>query len=109
VAEDSSGGWVCRDMGRLKGRGRAGAEAEQRPGSIHASSRAYILLAGLAAPTAGIVENMSWFVCGNCGHESHPFGSGEPGRQAGEGDGTWLTLNGACALEVGRHKLCGST
>lgn len=34
-------------------------------------------------PILGICENMSWFVCGNCGHESHPFGSGEPiGRWA---------------------------
>ena len=27
-------------------------------------------------PILGIVENMSWFICGNCGHEAHIFGSG---------------------------------
>src|SRR6185312_13734913 len=27
-------------------------------------------------PTLGIIENMSTFVCPNCGHESHIFGHG---------------------------------
>lgn len=35
-----------------------------------------------AHPGAGIVENMSSFVCGSCGHESHPFGSGGVDRAA---------------------------
>lgn len=32
----------------------------------------------------GIVENMSWFVCGNCGAESHPFGSGGAEKAAAD-------------------------
>jgi ATP-binding protein involved in chromosome partitioning len=30
----------------------------------------------LKTPILGLVENMSSFVCENCGHESHPFGQG---------------------------------
>lgn len=30
----------------------------------------------LKTPVLGIVENMSVFVCPNCGHEAHPFGHG---------------------------------
>ncbi|MFO8072365.1 MAG: P-loop NTPase [Polyangia bacterium] len=30
----------------------------------------------LKVPTLGVVENMSYFVCDNCGARSHPFGSG---------------------------------
>ncbi|KAL4446844.1 hypothetical protein ABPG77_008088 [Micractinium sp. CCAP 211/92] len=35
-------------------------------------------------PILGIVENMSWFICGNCGHESHPFGSGGAEKAAAD-------------------------
>jgi len=30
----------------------------------------------------GLVENMSWFVCPNCGHEHHVFGHGGAERAA---------------------------
>ena len=35
-------------------------------------------------PILGIVENMSWFICGNCGTESHVFGYGGAQRAAAE-------------------------
>lgn len=35
-------------------------------------------------PILGIVENMSWFVCGNCGTEAHVFGHGGAKRTAEE-------------------------
>ena len=33
-------------------------------------------------PVLGIVENMSYFICPNCGHESHIFGHGGARREA---------------------------
>ena len=33
-------------------------------------------------PVLGIIENMSTFVCSNCGHESHIFGHGGARREA---------------------------
>lgn len=30
----------------------------------------------------GLIENMSWYVCPNCGHEHHPFGHGGAQRAA---------------------------
>ena len=33
-------------------------------------------------PILGIVENMSWFICGNCGTEAHVFGHGGAARTA---------------------------
>ncbi|KAG7674428.1 putative Iron-sulfur protein NUBPL [Nannochloris sp. 'desiccata'] len=30
----------------------------------------------VSVPILGIIENMSWFVCGNCGTEAHVFGHG---------------------------------
>lgn len=38
----------------------------------------------LNVPILGIVENMSWFVCGNCGSESHVFGYGGAQKAAEE-------------------------
>jgi len=35
-------------------------------------------------PVLGIIENMSTFVCPNCGHESHIFGSGGGERIAAQ-------------------------
>lgn len=35
-------------------------------------------------PILGIVENMSWFVCGNCGSEAHVFGTGGAERTAAD-------------------------
>lgn len=37
-------------------------------------------------PILGIVENMSWFVCGNCGTEAHVFGHGGASKTAKEMD-----------------------
>ncbi|OOY10977.1 sodium:proton antiporter [Thioclava marina] len=30
----------------------------------------------LDAPVLGLIENMSSYICANCGHEAHPFGQG---------------------------------
>jgi ATP-binding protein involved in chromosome partitioning len=37
-------------------------------------------------PILGIVENMSWFVCGNCGQEAHVFGHGGASKTAKDMD-----------------------
>jgi ATP-binding protein involved in chromosome partitioning len=44
----------------------------------------------------GLIENMSWFVCPDCGHEHHIFGHGGAERAAGELGVTYL---GAIPLE----------
>jgi len=36
----------------------------------------------LKTPVLGLIENMSSFVCPNCGHESHPFGHGGVAAEA---------------------------
>lgn len=36
----------------------------------------------LKTPVAGLVENMSTYVCPNCGHEAHIFGHGGVGEEA---------------------------
>lgn len=38
--------------------------------------RAINMFTRLDTPIIGLVENMSSFVCPNCGHEAHPFGHG---------------------------------
>lgn len=38
----------------------------------------------VAVPILGLVENMSWFVCGGCGAEAHIFGSGGVERTAAD-------------------------
>lgn len=38
----------------------------------------------VGVPILGLVENMSWFICSNCGHHSHIFGSGGVERTAEE-------------------------
>jgi ATP-binding protein involved in chromosome partitioning len=35
-------------------------------------------------PILGVVENMSYHVCPNCGHQSHIFGTGGAGRMSRE-------------------------
>eukprot|EP00887_Chlorella_sp_A99_P003666 scaffold7.g3666.t1 len=65
---------------------RPAARRAGRSGAAHLTSPCPALrnpLAQVNVPILGIVENMSWFVCGNCGHESHVFGSGGAAR-AGE-------------------------
>jgi ATP-binding protein involved in chromosome partitioning len=44
--------------------------------SLADSRRAAAMYRKLNIPTIGIVENMSYFVCGNCSHESDIFGHG---------------------------------
>ncbi|WP_375691417.1 Mrp/NBP35 family ATP-binding protein [Pseudooceanicola sp. LIPI14-2-Ac024] len=36
----------------------------------------------LKTPVLGLIENMSSFVCPNCGHQSHPFGHGGVEKEA---------------------------
>lgn len=36
----------------------------------------------LKTPVAGLVENMSTYICPNCGHEAHIFGHGGVGQEA---------------------------
>ncbi|KAL4434042.1 hypothetical protein ABPG75_000483 [Micractinium tetrahymenae] len=48
-------------------------------------------------PILGIVENMSWFICVNCGHESHPFGSGGAEKAAADMD---MELLGKIPLNI---------
>ncbi|MBU0518737.1 Mrp/NBP35 family ATP-binding protein [bacterium] len=38
--------------------------------------RGAVMFQHTAVPVIGIVENMSYYSCPNCGHESHPFGAG---------------------------------
>ena len=38
----------------------------------------------VSVPILGIVENMSWFICGSCGHEAHIFGQGGAARTAAD-------------------------
>ncbi len=62
--------------------------------------------------SAGIVENMSWFVCGNCGHESHIFGSGA--RLGGSGGVAcavhdallWYGSHACACTACGEHVEC---
>lgn len=39
--------------------------------------RAKVMFERLNVPVLGVVENMSQFVCSNCGHETHIFGQGQ--------------------------------
>src|ERR1700733_263335 len=51
--------------------------------SLADSRRAIAMYKKLNIPTLGIIENMSYFVCGNCQHESDIFGHGG-GERMGE-------------------------
>jgi ATP-binding protein involved in chromosome partitioning len=46
------------------------------------AGKALMMFKKLNVPVLGIVENMSTFVCPNCGHESHIFGHGGARREA---------------------------
>lgn len=48
-------------------------------------------------PILGLIENMSVFVCGKCGHEDHIFGQGGVAREA---ERLGLKLLGAVPLEL---------
>jgi ATP-binding protein involved in chromosome partitioning len=38
----------------------------------------------LKVPILGMVENMSYHMCKNCGHKEHTFGEGGVGRTAAQ-------------------------
>src|SRR5439155_268040 len=44
--------------------------------------RSLQMFRGLNVPPLGIIENMSWFVCGTCGEEHHIFDHGQAERAA---------------------------
>lgn len=45
--------------------------------------RAIDMFVRLKVPVLGLIENMSTYVCPNCGHEAHPFGHGGVATEAG--------------------------
>ena len=51
-------------------------ETEYRPRVAIDARRAIDMFAKLKTPVLGLVENMSAYVCPNCGHEAHLFGHG---------------------------------
>jgi ATP-binding protein involved in chromosome partitioning len=44
--------------------------------------RALDMFARLKVPVLGLIENMSTYICPNCGHEAHLFGHGGVGAEA---------------------------
>ncbi|MBW6506363.1 MAG: Mrp/NBP35 family ATP-binding protein [Rhodobacteraceae bacterium] len=44
--------------------------------------RALDMFAKLKVPVVGLIENMSTYICPNCGHEAHLFGHGGVGAEA---------------------------
>ncbi len=44
--------------------------------------RGAVMFQKINVPVLGIIENMSYYTCGNCGHLSHPFGEGGGQREA---------------------------
>jgi ATP-binding protein involved in chromosome partitioning len=58
--------------------------------------RGAIMFRKVNVPVLGIVENMSYYTCVNCGHTSHPFGEGGGKREAGNLD---LPLLGRLPLD----------
>jgi ATP-binding protein involved in chromosome partitioning len=52
--------------------------------SLADSRRAVAMYKKLNIPTLGVVENMSYFVCGSCGHEADIFGRGGGERMAAD-------------------------
>jgi ATP-binding protein involved in chromosome partitioning len=56
----------------------AGAVVVTTPQSVSVADtrRAVLMYRKLNIPVIGIIENMSHFVCPDCGHESDPFGKG---------------------------------
>lgn len=58
--------------------------------------RGAVMFKHTKVPVLGIVENMSYYRCGNCGHLSHPFGEGGGKRVA---DILGIPLLGALPME----------
>ena len=59
--------------------------------------RAIDMFGKLKTPVLGLVENMSTYVCPNCGHEAHPFGHG---GVAAEAESLGLPFLGELPLEL---------
>ena len=59
--------------------------------------RAIDMFNKLKTPVLGLVENMSTYVCPNCGHEAHLFGHGGVAAEAGQ---LGLPFLGALPLEL---------
>ncbi len=58
--------------------------------SLADSRRAVAMYKKLNIPTLGVIENMSYFLCPNCGHEADIFGHGGGERMAAEMDVPFL-------------------
>ncbi len=56
------------------------------------------MFAEVGVPVLGLVENMSGFVCPECGHTSHPFGHG--GAEA-EAAAMQVPFLGRIPLDIG--------
>jgi ATP-binding protein involved in chromosome partitioning len=67
--------------------------------------RAIDMFDKLKAPVLGLIENMSTYVCPNCGHEAHLFGQG--GVQA-EAERLGLPFLGGLPLEL-ETRVAGDT
>jgi len=48
------------------------------------AQKALAMFQKVEIPVLGVIENMSTFICGNCGHESHIFGQGGGTKMAAE-------------------------
>ncbi|MFI4938400.1 MAG: iron-sulfur cluster carrier protein ApbC [Candidatus Berkiellales bacterium] len=48
------------------------------------AQKAYQMFAKIEVPVLGVVENMSWHICANCGHHSTIFGSGGGEKMAAD-------------------------
>lgn len=46
--------------------------------------KAYKMFAKVNVPVLGVIENMSWHLCGNCGHQERIFGEGGGQKMAEE-------------------------
>jgi ATPases involved in chromosome partitioning len=57
----------------------------------------------LKTPVLGLIENMSTYICPNCGHEAHLFGHGGVSAEAQKLD---VPLPG-CTAHRPRHAACG--
>jgi len=52
--------------------------------------KAYKMFEKVEVPVLGVIENMSTYICSNCGHEEHIFGEGGGMRMAEEYDVNYL-------------------
>jgi len=59
--------------------------------------KAIDMFATLKTPLLGLIENMSLYICPNCGHEAHLFGHGGVGKEA---DALGVPLLGALPIDL---------